>query len=98
MARTTTHALQYPTTATADNPTGRTQWVITKRCGCPRDVIEGSAAADQEAAWKLAAPLRSERNRLYADGCTLHHVTHAEYLERYSALMTQSCPHSQDTR
>lgn len=93
-----TRQRQHPSTATADNPTGRHQWVVTASCGCPRTVIEGSAAVDQEDAWKQAAPLRSERNRLYAEGYELRYVTHAEYLEQFSPLMTRPCPHPRDAR
>ena len=95
MAATTTQPALF---AAKPASSGRTQYVFVYRCGCPRTVIEGSSVDNAAEAWAEAAPLRAERHWLEAQEVQLLHVSHQEYLDRFSALMRAGCPHPRDGR
>lgn len=76
----------------------RTQYVFVYPCGCPRTVIDGSSVADAEEAWAEAAPLKAERHWLDVQGVQLLHVSHAEYVARFSELMRTGCTHPRADR
>lgn len=72
----------------------RHQFVFLNRCGCPRGVVEGSYAGDEDGAWDMFADDRRDERRLRAEGVTVVHVDHDTYSRDFYPLMLVPCPHS----